>query len=126
MTPFGHYLEKLRRSRNLQQTQLAAELGVHSCYVSAMEKGRKGPAAEPVLKKLVDVLNLDEEEQRLLWRYVKQSKPTFKIPKDAGLAEYAFVNELWGHLGSLTDDQLDAMKLILKMRDSQRRVYREV
>ena len=120
MTPFGQYLEQLRRSRSMQQTQLAAKVGINSSYLSNMEKGRKGPASEPILKKLITVLDLDEEEQKLLRTYVEHSKPSFKIPKEAGLSEYAFINELWKQLGSLTDDQIEAMRLILKMGESQR------
>ena len=119
MTPFGQYLEKLRRSRNLNQKQLAAELGINSCYVSFMEIGRKGPASEPILKKLITVLDLDEEEQKLLWIYVEYSRPSFKIPKETGVSEYTFINELWDRLGSLTDDQVEAMKLVLKIGKPQ-------
>jgi len=38
MTPFGLYLESLRRSCQLQQVQLADHLGVNVCYVSVMER----------------------------------------------------------------------------------------
>lgn len=42
MTPFGLYLESLRRSRGLRQKQLAFALGVRDGYISAMEKGWRG------------------------------------------------------------------------------------
>lgn len=124
MTPFGQYLEQLRRSRKLQQSQLAAELDVSACYISAMEKGRKVPARSQILDKISEVLELDEQEQQSLIKSVEQSKQTLKVPASAGPEEYAFLNELWGHLGSLSADQIDGMSLFLKVgRGSQRRSY---
>ncbi len=46
MTPFGLFLESLRRSRQLQQVQLAHRLGVNPCYVSSIESGKKGPPSK--------------------------------------------------------------------------------
>lgn len=43
MTPLGLALESFRRSRGLQQNSLALSAGIRPCYLSAMEKGKKGP-----------------------------------------------------------------------------------
>ncbi|MFB9886173.1 helix-turn-helix domain-containing protein [Balneatrix alpica] len=48
MTPFGTYLEHLRRSRRMQQKQLADLMGINPCYVSTLERGRKGPPSTAV------------------------------------------------------------------------------
>lgn len=53
MTPFGKFLEALRRDRQLQQTQLAGMVGVNACYISSIEKGKKGPPTQEVLDKLI-------------------------------------------------------------------------
>ena len=123
MTPFGQYLEAVRRSRKLQQTQLAAELGISSCYVSALEKGRKVPAKPDLLDKLTDVLKLDRREQNILLKSFQQSKKNLKIPESAGPAEYIFLHELWGHLGALTADQLKGMSLFLKIGKASQRKF---
>ncbi|WP_227096646.1 helix-turn-helix domain-containing protein [Aeromonas veronii] len=58
MTPFGIYLENLRRSRRIQQKQLADLMGINPCYVSTLERGRKGPPSAEVLNRLIKNLNL--------------------------------------------------------------------
>ena len=70
MTPFGLMLEQLRRSRGLQQSQLAAEAGLQSCYSSAMENARKGPPLSSLFDQLTQVLDLSEVEKRDLWRAI--------------------------------------------------------
>ncbi len=115
MTPFGQFLESLRRSRHLQQKQLAAMLNVNSCYVSAMERGKKGPPSKSILDKLINVFELDDEEQLLLWDSVDQSQATIRLPKDATVEEYALMRDLRLHLGSLSTEQIDIIRKILKM-----------
>ncbi|WP_422398486.1 helix-turn-helix domain-containing protein [Teredinibacter turnerae] len=66
MTPLGRYLETLRRRRGLQQSQLAAEVGVQPCYISAMENGRKGPASPPIMSKIIQALELTPSEEQAL------------------------------------------------------------
>ncbi|RQM53462.1 XRE family transcriptional regulator [Aeromonas caviae] len=74
MTPFGIYLENLRRSRRIQQKQLADLMGINPCYVSTLERGRKGPPSAEVLNRLIKNLNLSRDEQEGLWRSVELSE----------------------------------------------------
>jgi Predicted transcriptional regulators len=127
MTPFGQKLEQLRRSRGLQQAQLAAEAGVQSCYISAMENGRKGPPSLRVFNKLSQVLDLTEVEKRDLWLTGLQSKKTRKVPPETSTSEYVLVDELWARLGSLTENQINLISLALKTATSDGgRRYREI
>jgi len=127
MTPFGRMLEQLRRSRGLQQSQLAAEAGVQSCYISAMENGRKGPPSSSVFNQLTQILDLSEAERRDLWRAGLQSKKTRKIPPETSTSEYVLVDELWDKLGSLTENQISLISLALKTATSDGgRRYREI
>lgn len=127
MTPFGRKLEQLRRSRGLQQSQLAAEAGVQSCYISAMENGRKGPPSLSVFDQLTRVLDLSEAEKRDLWRAGLQSKKTRKMPPETSTNEYVLVDELWERLGSLTENQVSLISLALKTAASDGgRRYREI
>ncbi|MCO7226631.1 helix-turn-helix domain-containing protein [Pleionea sp. CnH1-48] len=120
MTPFGQYLEALRRSRNLQQTQLADLLGVHSCYVSAIENGKKGPPTKKVLDNLIISLRLDESEQVLLWDYVDQSQRTTRLPDHATADEYSMMRDLRQCLGSLSSEQITIIRNALKLGNKKR------
>jgi len=130
MTPFGYYLETLRRSRGLQQKQVAGLLDINPCYISAMEKGRKGPPTSPILKKLVTALELNEEEENLLHKYVEQSSRTFRLPTNMALAEYALVHELKQSLGSLSNEQIAIINNALRIRKieapSARSIFRGI
>lgn len=115
MTPFGLYLESLRRSRQLQQVQLAEHLGVNACYVSSMENGKKGPPSKQVLNKLIVSLELDTEEQEMLWDKVDQSQRTIRLPDNATLEEYALMRDLRDHLGAMSSDKVNVIRNILNM-----------
>lgn len=115
MTPFGLFLESIRRSRQLQQVQLADRLGVNSCYVSAMEKGKKGPPSKEVLTKLISQLKLDGSEQEALWEYVDQSQKTVRVPDNATAEEYALMRDIRVHLGALSSEQITIIRNTLKL-----------
>lgn len=117
MTPFGLYLESLRRSRQLQQVQLADHLGVSSCYVSGMESGKKAPPSKHVLSKLIDSLELNAEEQEMLRDKIDQSQRAIRLPDNATLEEYALIHDLRRHLGSLSSDKVKVIRSILTMDD---------
>lgn len=126
MTPFGQHLEKIRRSRGLQQSQLAAGIGVNPCYVSAMEKGRKGPAAKPVLERMVTVLDLDEMEARQFWESVRLSQRTRTVPENTSVEEYVLLDRFWQSLGTLSPEQIQGIELFLKVGNEGRKRYRAI
>lgn len=115
MTPFGLFLESIRRSRQLQQVQLADRLGVNSCYISAIEKGKKGPPSKEVLVKLITQLTLDQLEQDALWEYVDQSQKTIRVPDNATAEEYALMRDIRVHLGALSSEQISIIRNTLKL-----------
>lgn len=118
MTPFGNYLEYLRRSRGLLQKQLAYYIGVNPCYISSIEKGKKGPPTKKILEKIIKVLNLTSLEQQKLWESVELSKLNRKLPTEISSQEYSFIKELWDRLGTLTEEQLIIMSTALKIKDN--------
>lgn len=120
MTPFGCHIEQLRRSRGLQQQQLAAEIGVNSCYLSNIENGRKGPPSSEVIARLIKALSLNEAEISELKAKQRQSKQKLKIPGEAGLHEYALVEQLWQRLGTLSVAEAEALSKVLLLRNEQR------
>ncbi|WP_281419299.1 helix-turn-helix domain-containing protein [Marinobacterium ramblicola] len=113
MTPFGTYLEHLRRSRRMQQKQLADLMGINPCYVSTLERGRKGPPSKAVLKRLIKNLNLSRDEQEQLWHSVELSEMTFRLPDGMSQDEFEFVHDLKSHLGTLSGDQVLIMRKVL-------------
>jgi len=121
MTPFGEYLEQLRRSRYLQQKQLADIMGINPCYVSALEKGRKGPPSKSVLYQLIEQLNLSAEEEGGLWRSVELSNLNLRLPGNMSKQEFEFVYDLRRNLGRLSQHQLVIMQTALKMGESMRK-----
>ena len=126
MTPFGKYLEQLRRSRGLQQSQLAADVGIQSCYVSAMENGRKGPASPDILRRFIRTLELTPVEEQQFWASVTQSKMSRKVPPGTSSDEYRLIDEFWSRLGTLTENQIQLISLALKSTEEGGRRYREI
>jgi len=119
MSPFGHFLENIRRSRQLRQKQLAADLGVQACYISALEKGRKTPPSKQVLEKLINALDLNDEELTAMWESVEQSQRSFLLPDGMMLAEYRMVNELRKQLGRLSEGQITIILDVLALSKTQ-------
>ena len=123
MTPFGLQLSDLRRRRGLQQQQLADLLQVAPCYISAMEKGRKGPPTEHLLEAITTGLQLTPEEKTALLRAAECSQRQRRVPKDVSVHEYALVDELWKRLGSISQAEATAISSILKI--NQKETYDE-
>lgn len=94
----------------MQQKQLADLMGINPCYVSTLERGRKGP---PVLKRLIKNLNLSRDEQELLWHAVELSEMTFRLPDGMSQDEFEFVHDLKSHLGTLSGGQVLIMRKVL-------------
>jgi transcriptional regulator with XRE-family HTH domain len=119
MTPFGLFLENIRRSRQLRQKQLAVDLGINASYISALEKGRKEPPSKQILERLITTLELDEEEQATMWKCVEQSKRTLHLPEGMMLAEYELINQLRQQLGRLSQEQITLMMNVLALNASK-------
>ncbi|WP_423837712.1 helix-turn-helix domain-containing protein [Thalassolituus oleivorans] len=114
MTPFGIALNSLRRSKKIDQKALAQMIGVHHCHLSSIENGRKSPPKLETLDRLCHSLQLSDDEAEFLLDAARSSRKTIRIPNDMSLAEYRFVSDLTHRLGSLTNEELDAMQNILK------------
>lgn len=115
MTPFGNALSLLRRSRKLQQRELAERIGVQPCYVSAIEGGKKGPPSKAVLQNIVKSLQLSPEEVSELQSTIGPSERVFRVPESVSLEEYAFLWELRQRLGSLSGKEVAIMSHVLRL-----------
>lgn len=114
-TPFGEYLEQIRRRNNLQQKQIAHIMGINPCYVSSIERGRKGPPAKAAINKLIVALELSEEEESELWYAHKLSDLTLRLSPAMSKLEFEFINELRTRLGTLSADELSVLRGVLKL-----------
>jgi transcriptional regulator with XRE-family HTH domain len=119
MTPFGIYLETLRRARRVKQIDLANQLCVNPSYISAIESGRKGPPVKDIIVSIVRTLKLSHKEESLLWEYAEQSIRVLRIPEDLPLEEYAVVYDLKRSFGSLSKEQITIIRAALSIRSFQ-------
>ena len=70
MTPFGARIRSLRQARGISLKQMAADLGVSSAYLSALEHGHRGRPSWLLLQRICgylrDVAATVEDLERLL------------------------------------------------------------
>jgi transcriptional regulator with XRE-family HTH domain len=121
MTPFGNALSEFRRSRKLQQRELAEQTDVIPSYISALESGAKGPPSEQVLQKIYTALNLSCEEIQKLEATIAPSKRNLKLPVSASLEEYNFFWKLRQRIGSLSNEELAIMTNALSLGDAAKK-----
>ena len=77
---FGEYLANKRKEREMSLRMLAKELDVSPTYLSDVENDRRNALSYEKLQKVIEILKLDEEEQRKLYDLAGKSKDT--IPAD--------------------------------------------
>lgn len=66
MSPFASLLHTTRMKYGICQEALADLIGYEQTYISALERGTKGPPTEEFVKKLISKLNLPVDEQNRL------------------------------------------------------------
>ncbi len=59
---FGERLREIRKSRNINQRDLAEQVGVDFTYISKIEAGSMKPPSAEVIHALAQALNTDEDE----------------------------------------------------------------
>lgn len=119
MTPFGLFLQDIRRDRRLAQKQLAGLLEVDQSYLSGLESGRKGVPPASMVGRLTEALKLNEEEVRSLNEAVVQSRRKVEIPLRADPAEYTMIHRVADKLGYLCPAQIRAIEEIISIREAQ-------
>jgi transcriptional regulator with XRE-family HTH domain len=122
MTPFGQFLERIRRDRRLLQKQVAAVMGVTPTRESGMERGRIPPPSQHVLNRLIKGLELNPAEIEELNYTVAISRRVLTLPVGMSKSEYEFIDLLSKHLGRLSEDQLLIMAKLLEMTSGLARV----
>ena len=113
MNPFSIFLRNARLGRGLRQSQLAARLGYEQSYISALERGVKGPPRRDFVERLIRHLALDEAEQAQLKEAIAASRRHFSLPRCASEVELQLVHQLAPRLGRLTPLQIQLIELAL-------------
>ena len=71
---FGEYLANKRKEREMSLRMLAKELDVSPTYLSDVENNRRNALSYEKLNKIIEILKLDEEEQKILYDLAGEAK----------------------------------------------------
>jgi transcriptional regulator with XRE-family HTH domain len=119
MTPFGHFLRKVRTAKGYQLTQLALSIGISPCYLSSMENGKKGPPSQAVLDEIVRELALSCEEITELEAAKTASKKTYTLPDGLEIYQQVLASNIWRRLDSIKPEQAACIEMILKLTEEK-------
>lgn len=115
MTPFGARMRSLRQARGITLKQMAADLGVSSAYLSALEHGHRGRPSWLLLQRICGYLNIIWDDADALADLARLSHPRVTIDT-AGLSPRAtlLANELGRRIDKLDETKLDQMLKLLR------------
>jgi transcriptional regulator with XRE-family HTH domain len=66
-TDFGQFISEQKRKHSLQSKELAEMLGISMGYLSQLEHGKRVCPDQELLKKMIEVFNLNEEERIIIF-----------------------------------------------------------
>lgn len=79
MTPFGERMRKLRADRGITLKRMAADLGVSSAYLSALEHGMRGRPGWHLVQRILEYFNIIWDEADEVVRLARISHPRIVI-----------------------------------------------
>lgn len=83
-TDFGQFISEQKRKHSLQSKELADMLNISMGYLSQLEHGKRVCPDQELLKRMIDVFNLNEEERCII--YDLYEKASGKLSPD--IVEY--------------------------------------
>ena len=89
---FGAFIRAKRREKSISLRKLCELLDLSPVHMSNMENDRRPAPKDEVLLRVIDVLNLNKQEQILMYDLAARSKSLTAVPSD--LPEYIAANEL--------------------------------
>lgn len=115
MTPFGAKVRLLREARDIALKQMAADLGVSSAYLSALEHGNRGRPAPGLVMQIAGYLGCIWDEAEELKRLADLSHPRVTIDT-AGLPpdRTELANRLAERIRTLPDEAVTRMLDVLR------------
>jgi len=119
MTPFGEKVRQLREERGILLKKMAADLGVSSAYLSALEHGHRGRPGPGFIQQICGYFNLIWDEAEDIKRLAQLSHPRVTVDT-AGLSPQAteLANVLAENIGTLDADTLQWILDEIKSRKS--------
>jgi transcriptional regulator with XRE-family HTH domain len=63
---FGELLQRSRKRTGLSQSALAAKVGVHSSYVSRIERGKREPPTRDIILRIIEALQIERRDANQL------------------------------------------------------------
>lgn len=118
MLPFGEVLTKIVKSRGFRHQDLAAKLGLHPTYLSALMHGRKGQPGALLLEKIKEALDLTDAELSQVSEAARLSFRQLELPISSSADERIVVEKLVSSMGRLLPEQLQAITSILLLTPS--------
>lgn len=120
MTPFGLRIRLLRERRRVTLKTMAADLGVSTAYLSALEHGHRGRPGPGLVLQICGYFNLGWDEAEDVKRLADVSLPRVVIDT-AGLAPEAteFANLLARRIRLLDRAAFRALKDTLEMAETE-------
>ena len=85
---FGEYIKQKRKEKNITLRAFADLVGIAPSYMSDIEKSKRNAPTQEILDKMIEVLNLSEDEKNELLDVAATSKDA--IAQD--LTEYVSEN----------------------------------
>jgi len=79
VTPFGAEIRRLRSAIGMTLKQHAAQIGVTSAYLSALEHGHRGVPTDEMLLRILAVLQLTPDDSQRACDLLKHSRPKITI-----------------------------------------------
>jgi transcriptional regulator with XRE-family HTH domain len=115
MTPFGAKLRDIRQRRGVTLKDMAADLGVSSAYLSALEHGKRGRPSWRLVQGIIAYFNVIWDEAEELVKLARVSHPKITIDT-AGLSPAAteLANRLSHDIGSLQEEKI--LQLLQQLR----------
>ncbi|MCF8473500.1 MAG: helix-turn-helix domain-containing protein [Emcibacter sp.] len=120
MTPFGKKIRQLRKARNINQKQMAADLSISPAYLSALEHGHRGKPSWAMVQKVIHYFELIWDEAEEIENLARLSHPRI-IVDTSGLSPETtvFVNELAQKIQSLPLKKIKELSEILARKDNK-------
>lgn len=87
---FGEFVAEKRKAKGMTLRGLAAEIGIVPAFMSDIEKGHRYPPKKETLDKIVQALNLNEEDTNKMFDLAAEEKDNTVSPD---LPEYIMNND---------------------------------
>lgn len=100
----------------MTQLDLAKAIGYEQGYLSSIELGLKTPSQE-FLNRLVEKVQLGEEDRLGLEVALSASNRHFSLPHDASTETYRFCNALWAKIDQMHPALMQALHSMIAVED---------